>query len=1056
MPAYPNRLGDPLFDEARYPTHDLARLSPAMLARIGALAGALIERARSADTGHWFDIQSFLAAFPISEPAGVGLLRLAEALPRTSDEPNQIALLADKLEAIVSAGRNEQQAGRAAWLGRGARAALTVADQMLPSAAQAARGDAHANPLADYLVRPAVRSTVAALGSQFVFGEAIGQALNLARRARAQRQAEIDGPLRYSFDMLGEGARTWADADVNLERYREALAAVAQQAAPGAGLRNDGLSIKVSAIHPRYELTHYPREKARLLELLLPLFRAAAQADVNLTIDAEESERLELHLDLFAELAQHRSLNDWPGLGLVIQGYQLRAQAAIATVIELARARRAAGGAPIALRLVKGAYWDAEIKRAQELGLAGYPVFTHKGFTDRNYLSCAALLLDHASDVYPQFATHNAVTVAAILELARSKSVGIDRFELQRLHGMGESVYRALSKALNKGDTAVPACRVYAPVGDQSQLLAYLIRRMLENGASTSFVRRLADVHYPVERLVTEELDALTEAAAPLRLPRPPDLFGAQRRAARGFDVLDSGTLARFERALTDPGTLSKASPKASMKPSPANAPLATIAAPADRSRVLGTVAETTATQAAGQVDLALRHFDAWTRRPVGERAGLLRAWADAIEADIDALAAWCVNEAGKTLADAIADVREAVDFCRYYAYEAERLMAQPHALPGPTGEQNELRLAGRGLIVCISPWNFPVAIFVGQVAAALVTGNCVIAKPAEQTPLTALRVAQLAHRIGVPREVLQVATGRGEVTGAALVGDPRIAGVVFTGSNATAKAIQRTLIERNPAIVPLIAETGGQNAMIVDSTALLEQVADSVVQSAFRSAGQRCSALRVLFVQHEVADALLAMIRGAMSTLVVGDPADAATDVGPVIDEAARASLQGHIDAARASSSITGRPVFDVPLPATCRAGSFVAPTLIELVDVAELAQEWFGPILHVVRYSIDTLDDVIDSINATGFGLTLGVHTRIDARAAYIASRARVGNVYVNRNMIGAVVGVQPFGGEGLSGTGPKAGGPFYLQRLVVERTCTINTAAAGGNLALLNTPL
>lgn len=1015
-----------------------------MLQSVRRDALALIGQARAAKPAHWVDIQAFLSAFPISEPAGCNLLQLAEALPRTVDDRNQVALLADKLAAVTSAEHAHAAHASRPWFDAGTRAALRMATGVLPSAEQAASGHVQIGVAAS-VVRPVARSAIAWVGKQFVFSEAVDQALAIARHARAERGAS----LRYSYDMLGEGARSWADADRNLERYAQALDAIARCARADAGMANDGMSIKISAIHPRYELAHYPRERARLLERLAPLFEAAAAADINLTIDAEESTRLPMHLDLFAALARLPGLRAWGGLGLVVQAYQLRATAAVDAVLAIAAERRAAGGAPVAVRLVKGAYWDAEIKRAQELGLAGYPVFTEKGSTDRSYLGCAAQLLSASAAVFAQFATHNAVTIAAVMALARQRGVRSDRFELQRLHGMGEAIHAAAAVLWPAAvGTAAPACRVYAPVGDQTQLLAYLIRRMLENGASTSFVRRLADPGVSAEAIVVDELAAFADPpAGPYRIARPPQLYGAARRNAAGLDPADPAVLARLAQRVAEP--LQSAGDAAARPVAGRAEPgWAAIRSPADRERVIAALAQADTTAVDAALARATTAFAHWQAEPVDARAARLERWADALESDMDALLALCVQEAGKTIVDAIADVREAVDFCRYYAVQARRLMGEPLLLQGPTGEHNELWLAGRGVFACISPWNFPVAIFVGQVAAALATGNTVVAKPAEQTPLAALRAVRLAHDAGIPKEVLQLLPGPGESVGAALVADKRIAGVVFTGSNATAKSIQRTLCDAHAAILPLVAETGGQNAMIVDSTALPEQVVDAVMQSAFRSAGQRCSALRVLAVQHEVADALIEMVLGAMQTLVIGDPTDPATDVGPVIDEEAAGRLTAHVEAMRAR----GHRVWQLPLPEGCARGSFVAPAVIEISHPSELDAEHFGPILHLMRFRIDALDALVGAINELGFGLTLGVHTRIAARAEHIRRHARVGNVYVNRNMIGAVVGVQPFGGEGLSGTGPKAGGPHYLLRFVAERTLTIDTAAAGGNLALL----
>lgn len=1031
MHDYPNRLGNPTPAEHEVVLRLLEKWTAPPAAHFGSLALQLTQAARDQADGALFDVQAFLAAFPIEELAGVSLLRLAEAVPRVSDGANQIALLADKLGEVDWTRRAAMQDG---WIARAASSALAMAQSTLPSAERLASGKQAAGLLADTVVRPAVRFSVGRLGKQFVFAEAIEQALALAsRRVRANE--------RYSFDMLGEGARTWQDAQENLERYREALSALASASSSSDWRHNDGLSIKISAIHPRYEPAHYPREKAKLLALLQPLAAEAARHNLGLTIDAEESERLEMHLDLLAQLVALPELRAWAGLGVAVQAYQLRALAALDVIIDLARARVAAGGAPLALRWVKGAYWDSEIKRAQELALAGYAVFTQKAHTDLSYALGAAHLLAARDVVYPQFASHNAISLALVLALAQKYGATPAQFEFQRLHGMGTSVYEGLNNLRPES-----LCRVYAPVGDQSQLLAYLIRRLLENGASTSFVRKLADASLATEQLVGEE-SAFLEQKSPLssRLPLPAELYLPERKSAAGLNLQDSGTLTELVQFVVSHPRDWRAAPII------ASREVATtrmsVVAPARTQVGIGAVADADAAMAREAIAVAYAERANWVATDVQERARLIERFADAIEGKRNELIALCVWEAGKTLSDALADVREAVDLCRYYAASARQLFGTPKTMPGPTGESNVLTLHGRGVFVCISPWNFPVAIYAGQIAAALLAGNTVVAKPAEQTPLTAYCLARLLLDSGIANSAFQFVPGAGEIVGAALVADPRIAGVVFTGSNETARRIARTLAESNPAIVPFIAETGGQNAMIVDSTALPEQVVDAVVSSCFRSAGQRCSALRVLYLQEEIAATSLDMIRGAMESLVVGEPMDAATDVGPVIDGEARRALDQHLERMRQQ----GHRVHQSTLGQTGD-GYFVAPAIIEIDAIAALDGEVFGPILHVIRYRLVDLDRVIDDINETGFGLTLGIHTRIEARAQYIRARVRCGNVYVNRNMIGAVVGTQPFGGEGKSGTGFKAGGPHYLLRFATERVYTVNTAAAGGDLALL----
>ena len=762
-------------------------------------------------------------------------------------------------------------------------------------------------------------------------------------------------------------------------------------------------------MHPRYEDAQHERVMSELVPRVWTLCEAAARANLNLTIDAEEVDRLELSLDVFDTLA-HRVAQQcptWEGLGLAMQAYQTRAVELVNHVVSVARRHRIR----FMCRLVKGAYWDAEIKRAQELGLPAYPVFTHKHHTDVSYLACAKALLDAPDAIFPQFATHNAGTIAAILQMAARQQLadGVaasdrPRFEMQRLHGMGEGVYREVLR------NPLVNCRVYAPVGAHRDLLAYLVRRLLENGANSSFVHQLADESVGMDELLVSPLRLEPESALPL----PPVLYGDHRANSTGRDL---AVLAHRDELLAAYAQVNVA---------------AVPVAPAD--------------EATAAVAKAIGAYGAWNHTPVAQRATVLRLAADALDAKLPHFCALLVKEAHKSWGDAVAEVREAVDFLRYYANEAERIQA-PQSLPGPTGESNTLRLEGRGAWVCISPWNFPLAIFMGQVAAALVTGNTVLAKPAEQTPAVAMEAVSLLHGAGVPADALQLLHGPGETVGAALVAAPGVAGVVFTGSTQVAKIIQQALAAKPGPIVPLIAETGGINAMLVDSTALPEQVADAVVQSAFRSAGQRCSALRLLCVHETVADGVIEMIQGAAAELAAGEPADLATDLGPVIDAEAFDGIAGHIARLHAQA----KPLMPVR-PAPAGMPHLVAPQMFEVASVADVTQEIFGPVLQVVRWRGDPMD-VVRQINALGYGLTLGIQTRIDSRAQALAAAARVGNVYVNRNMIGAVVGVQPFGGEGLSGTGPKAGGPHYLPRFCAEQTLTINTTAAGGNVALFS---
>ena len=879
------------------------------------------------------------------------------------------------------------------------------------------------------VVRAALTHAMRVLGGQFVTGRTIEEAL-----ARAADDARPD--VRYSYDMLGEAAHTQADADRYLEAYQHAIESVSATANGAGPIDGPGISIKLSALHPRYEFSQAARVMTELLPRLRTLAEIAAAGNIGLTIDAEEADRLDLSLDVIEALSESPGLAGWNGLGVAVQAYQKRARPLIDWLADMA----ARHGRVLMVRLVKGAYWDTEIKLAQERGFDDYPVFTRKVSTDVSYIACARAMLAHRDRLYPQFASHNVRTVATVAELA-----GPDRpFEFQRLHGMGEALYGLMAD----DPTIAKPWRVYAPVGSHEELLPYLVRRLLENGANTSFVNRLHDMDQPIEALIAgpvAEIEALDTIPHPA-IPLPAQLYAPHRRNSRGLDLWNPEPLTDLGAAMNE-----AAAREWTAGPIVIGDVLATsdrpVTDPADRRRTVGRVTEADAAATVRAIESADRNATAWDQTPAGERAACLERAADLIEQERAALMTLCVREAGKTIPDALAEIREAADFCRYYAHRARADFANPTTLPGPTGERNELHLAGRGVFACISPWNFPLAIFTGQVTAALAAGNTVIAKPAEQTPLIAAYGVRLLHKAGVPAEALQLLPGDGAV-GARLVEHPRIAGVAFTGSTETARAINRSLAARDGPIVPLIAETGGQNAMIVDSSALAEQVVRDVVTSAFQSAGQRCSALRVLFLQEDTADRLTTMIAGAMDELVVGDPARLATDVGPVIDEEARAMLEAHAEAMTRQGTLIRRAA----QPRDGAHGTFFPPVAFEIGTLDLLPGEVFGPVLHIVRYRADRLDSVIDAINGTGFGLTLGIHSRIESTVRYATARLKVGNVYVNRNMIGAVVGAQPFGGEGLSGTGPKAGGPHYLPRFATERTRSIDTTAAGGNASLL----
>ncbi|MEE8276901.1 MAG: bifunctional proline dehydrogenase/L-glutamate gamma-semialdehyde dehydrogenase PutA [Alphaproteobacteria bacterium] len=1012
-----------------------AALPPDALERIAALAGRLVREVRRRRVGAG-GIDAFMHEYELSSREGVVLMCLAEALLRIPDADTADRLIKDKI-------------GGADWqrhLGRSESLFVNASTWALMLTGRVISLENREGDLASVMrmlvsrsgepvVRQAITQAMRILGRQFVMGRTIAEALERAR------EGERHG-YRHSYDMLGEAARTMTDARRYLDAYAHAIAAVGRASAGRGPVEGPGISVKLSGLHPRFEFAQRDRVLAELVPSLLSLARQARDVDIGLTVDSEEADRLDICLDVFEAVARDPSLKGWEGLGLAVQAYQKRALPQIAWLIDLAQS----SGRRLMVRLVKGAYWDSEIKHAQMAGFDGYPVFTRKASTDVSFLACANKMLQARDSVFScAFATHNPHSLAAVLEMAGRRR----DFEFQRLHGMGEALY---DQAVGTGKMGL-ACRVYAPVGGHEDLLAYLVRRLLENGANTSFVNRIVDEAQPVEEIIADpvaRVAALAMKPHP-RIPLPVDLFANDRKAARknshGVDLTDLARIAPLATAMeraaaagwwAEPLTTAGAPP----------GPEREVRDPADRRRVVGTVRAATPELARAALELAHAAQPAWDLTPAATRAASLERAADLYEAHLAELMALAVREAGKTLPDAVAEVREAADFLRYYAARARADFAAPLAMHGPTGERNELILRGRGVFLCISPWNFPLAIFTGQVAAALAAGNAVLAKPAEPTPLIAACAVRLMHEAGVPHEALHLLPGRGSAIGGALTGDPRIAGVAVTGSTETAQVINRALAARDGPISPLIAETGGQNAMIVDSSALPEQVTRDVLSSAFQSAGQRCSALRVLFLQEDIAGRVIDMIAGAMDELSVGDPRLLATDVGPVIDAGAREALEAH--AARMARE--GRLIRRAPLGPETEHGDFFAPCSFEIDGIARLEGEVFGPILHVVRYQASRLDAVVDAINETGYGLTLGIHSRIDATARRIQARARVGNTYVNRNQIGAVVGVQPFGGEGLSGTGPKAGGPNYLTRFAVERTVSVDTTAAGGNAALL----
>ncbi len=974
-------------------------------------------------------VESFLQEFSLSTREGLALMCLAEALLRTPDEATRDQLIAEK---IASADWASHAGASDSLLVNASTWSLMLTGKLIdPDEEAGADLPGFIRRLAGRLGEPVIRRAVGAavkiMGEQFVLGATIEKAI---------KRAAADGFV-CSFDMLGEGARTEADADRYEAAYAAALKVVGKHAekagSPGGPEAGHGVSVKLSALSPRYEARQPDRVWGELYPRIKRLAVLAAAADINLTLDAEEADRLVISLEILEKLAGEPELGDWKGLGLAVQAYQKRGPQTIEAVAGIARA----SGRRLMVRLVKGAYWDNEVKRAQVAGLRGYPVYTTKAATDLSYLVCARTLLGAAPALYGQFATHNAHTLAAVRVMA--KQAGLSP-EYQRLHGMGEALYAGARERY--GDFPL---RVYAPVGSHEDLLPYLVRRLLENGANTSFVHALLDERTPVEKVVTDPISTVeaTGGAPHARIPLPADLYGPSRRNSGGMDlsiaeVRTTLTAAVDGLAQLDAGPIIRGKTiKGSPEPT---------VAPSDLKKVIGKTSSATPPDVDAAYAAARSAQPAWDALGGEGRAPVLRAMADALEADRERLIAICTREAGKTLADGVAEVREAADFCRYYASLAQRQFGAAEILKGPVGETNHLSMHGRGVFACISPWNFPLAIFTGQIAAALAAGNAVLAKPAEQTPLIAAAAVRLFHGAGLDPDLLHLLPGDGATIGQALVAHPACAGVAFTGGTDTAWAINRTLAARQGPIVPFIAETGGLNAMFVDTTALREQVIDDVIASAFGSAGQRCSALRMLFAPHDTADALIEGLAGAMDALVIGDPADPRTDIGPVIDEDARAALTAHRER-------LGREAKVLHELAPADGGHFFGPVLAEIPSAAFLQKEVFGPILHVVRYDPHDLASAAGPLAAAGYGLTLGVHSRIEGFAAAVRVVVPAGNAYVNRSMIGAVVGVQPFGGEGLSGTGPKAGGPHALLRYAVERAVSVNIAAQGGDPALLN---
>lgn len=1012
-----------------------AALSDEQIVAVRSLAAKLVEQVRNErrkSTG----IDSFLTEYSLSSDEGIALMCLAEALLRVPDNATIDSLIKDKLSAADWKSHKGQSdsffvnATTWALMLTGKVLSPEKADSMLSKALLKLlnRGGGEG------VVRKAVDKAMRIMSKQFVMGRTIDEALQRAKKKEAVGY-------RYSYDMLGEAALTKVDAERYFKAYLDAIDSIGQKADKNSNVyQRPGISIKLSALYPRYSETQKARVMEELPNKLLTLAQAAKKYDIGLTIDAEESERLDISLDVIEMVFNDNSLHGWHGFGMAVQSYQKRAFYLLDWIAALARNK----GRRMMVRLIKGAYWDSEIKKAQMLGLTDYPVFSRKPFTDVSFQACAKKLLTMTDVIYPQFATHNAYSVAMILKI-----VGNYRdFEFQCLHGMGNELYEQIVPANQYGI----ACRIYAPVGSHEDLLPYLVRRLLENGANSSFVNRIVDEKAPISSLVEDPVAKAHSLLSKINqnIPLPSGIFLPERLNSNGFDFSDRAAVValKAECATMD---LSHFQAKPLLANREGGAMESSVTSPQKPERSIGRVINATSEDIDWALNQAGNVFGSWSTEPVQYRAACIERYADLLEKHCNQFYTLLCLEAGKTWNDCVGEVREAVDFCRYYAAQAIKLLDKPQRLQGYTGELNELSLHARGTVLCISPWNFPLAIFTGQVVAALVTGNCVIAKPAEQTPLIAHLAVKLMHEAGIPAAAVQLLPGTGEAVGAPLVADRRIKAILFTGSTQTANLINQTLATRGGEIIPLIAETGGQNVMIVDSSALLEQVVMDTLVSAFGSAGQRCSALRVLYVQEEVYPRFIHLLQGAMAELVVGDPQWLSTDVGPVIDREALAVLQDHVQAMRNKYEI----IYQCRLPEECEHGYYMPPTAIAIDSINALSKEVFGPVLHVVKYKRKDLDKVIDDLNGTGYGLTMGIHSRIGSTIEYIRQRVHVGNCYVNRNMTGAVVGLQPFGGEGLSGTGPKAGGPYYLLRLCHERTYTVDTTAAGGNASLMSIP-
>ncbi|MDF1646341.1 MAG: bifunctional proline dehydrogenase/L-glutamate gamma-semialdehyde dehydrogenase PutA [Legionellaceae bacterium] len=1010
-----------------------AALDKSALKAIALYATQLVEAVRETSK-HVSGIDSFLTEYSLSTDEGIVLMCLAEALLRVPDNKTINLLIQDKL---TQADWDAHRARSDSFFVNTTTWALMLTGKVL-SAEKAnsflgKRVLKFMHKSSKGMIRKAVDAAMRIMSRQFVMGRTIEEALSRAEKEEAKGY-------RYSYDMLGEAALTRADADTYFEAYKKAIETIGQHAASdGTVYTRAGISVKLSALHPRYEEGQHERVLSELAPKLLALAQTAKQSGIQLTVDAEESERLDISLDVIERVFCDASLAGWDGFGLAVQSYQKRAFEVLDWVANLAKTQNRR----MMVRLIKGAYWDSEIKNAQMEGLSDYPVFTRKVFTDVSFQACAKKLFTLTAFIYPQFATHNAYSVALVMHLAKDYR----DFEFQCLHGMGRELYDQIVPADKQG----VACRIYAPVGIHEDLLPYLVRRLLENGANSSFVNRLVDNSEPVSQLVQAPIKQAELYLNKINqnIPLPQAIYGPGRINSDGIDWSDRQVCATLQKTLKAMAPFKwEAKPLIAGRDTK-NTEKKAVLSPQVNTNQVGFVCDALEEDVEWALTKATACFPGWAKTPVSERAACLRRFADLLETHTTTFLAIACLEAGKTWVDGIAEVREAVDFCRYYANMAEKLMENPMEMQGYTGETNQLSLHARGTVLCISPWNFPLAIFTGQVVAALVTGNCVIAKPAAPTPLIAYTAVKLMHEAGFPKASVQLLPGPGRMIGNLLVTDKRIKAVVFTGSTDTAAGINQALAARGGEIIPLIAETGGQNGMIVDSSALLEQVVADVLLSAFGSAGQRCSALRVLYIQDEIYDDFETMLKGAMAELKVGDPCWLSTDVGPVINEGSLKQLQAHVDKMKEKHRI----IYACELGEDCADGHFMPPIAIAIDSMHDLKEEMFGPILHVVRYQKDNLDGVIDEVNSTGFGLTFGIHSRINSTVQYVRERIHAGNFYVNRNTTGAVVGLQPFGGEGLSGTGPKAGGPQYLLRFCHERTYTEDTTAAGGNASLMS---